>query len=285
MAIITLTTDFGTADWFVGSVKGVILGINPQVSIVDITHDVPVSDIRAGAFALLASYRCFPRHTVHLAVVDPGVGSNRMPIVVRTADYFFVGPDNGVLSFALAQEKVLEVRRLDNDAYFYHAPSVIHKPVSNTFHGRDIFAPVAARLTQNVPFDSLGEKLNDYVRLDWPQPRLGGAAGGVLRGEIIYIDRFGNAITNLDEAMVRQIGRTDVPPVKQDGRAGKTGGTPVLLLKGHPLCELKRFYQDAPAGQPLALVGSSGFLEIAVNNGNAAQELGLRVGDRVQVRV
>jgi S-adenosylmethionine hydrolase len=277
MVIVTLTTDFGTADWFVGSMKGVILGINPQVSIVDITHEVPPRDVWAAAFALAASCKCFPRLTVHCAVVDPGVGSQRGAIVVRTADYFFVGPDNGVLSFALAQEKVLEVRRLDNDVYF-------RKPVSNTFHGRDIFAPVAARLTQNVPFDSLGEKLNDYVRLDWPQPGLGGAVGGVLRGEIIYIDRFGNAITNLDEAMVRQVGRTGVPPVKQDGRAGKTGGTPVLLLKGHPLCELKRFYQEAPAGQPLALVGSSGFLEIAVNNGNAAQELGLKIGDVVEVK-
>jgi S-adenosylmethionine hydrolase len=284
MNIITLTTDFGTADWFVGSMKGVILGINPQASIVDITHEVPSRDIRAGAFALLASYRCFPRHTVHLAVVDPGVGSKRAAIAVRTADYFFVGPDNGVLSFALAQEKVVEVRRLDNDTYFYHAPSVIRKPVSNTFHGHDIFAPVAARLTQNVPFDSLGEKLNDYVQFDWPQPRLGGAVGDVLRGEIIYIDRFGNAITNLDEAMVRQVGRTGVPPVKQDARAAKTGGTPVLLFKGHPLCELKRFYQEAPVGQPLGIIGSSGFLEIAVNNGNAAQELGLKIGDVVEVR-
>ena len=256
MAIITLITDFGTADWFVGGMKGVILGINPQVSIVDITHDVPVGDIRAGAFALLASYRCFPRHTVHLAVVDPGVGSQRAAIVVRTADYFFVGPDNGVLSFALSQEKVLDVRRLDNDVCF-------RKPVSNTFHGRDIFAPVAARLTQNVPFDSLGEKLNDYVRLDWPQPRRGGAVGGVLRGEIIYIDRFGNAITNINTL---------------------AGSVSKIRVQGKVECDLKKFYQEVAPGQPLGIIGSSGFLEIAVNNGNAAQELGLKIGDVVEVR-
>jgi S-adenosylmethionine hydrolase len=258
-----LTTDFGTADWFVGSMKGVILGINPQVSIVDITHEVPPRDVRAAAFALAASCKCFPRLTVHCAVVDPGVGSQRAAIVVRTADYFFVGPDNGVLSFALSQEKVVEVRRLDNDAYFYHAPSVIHKPVSNTFHGRDIFAPVAARLTQNVPFDSLGEKLNDYVRLDWPQPRLGGAVGGVLRGEIIYIDRFGNAITNINTP---------------------AGSVSKIRVQGRIECDLKEFYQEVAQGQPLGIIGSSGFLEIAVNNGNAAQELGLKIGDVVEVK-
>lgn len=137
MNIITLTTDFGLADWFVGSMKGVILGINPQARIVDITHDVPAGDIRAGAFALLASYRCFPRNTVHVAVVDPGVGSERAAIAVRTEEYFFVGPDNGVLSFALAHENVQEVRHLQNEMLF-------RTPVSNTFHGRDIFAPVAA---------------------------------------------------------------------------------------------------------------------------------------------
>ena len=142
MAIITLTTDFGTTDWFVGSIKGVILGINPQVSIVDITHEVPVGDIRAGAFALLASCRCFPPSTVHCAVVDPGVGTSRAAIAVRTADYFFVGPDNGVLSFALTREKVVEIRRLDNNTYFYHAPSAIHSPEATRFTGATYSRPL-----------------------------------------------------------------------------------------------------------------------------------------------
>src|ERR1041384_1514346 len=202
MAIITLTTDFGMADWFVGSMKGVILGIEPRATIVDIAHEVPPGDIRAGGFALAASYRCFPRQTVHLAVVDPGVGSSRQAIAVRTADYWFVGPDNGVLSFALMQEKMLlEIRRLDNDVYS-------RKPVSSTFHGRDIFAPVAARVALGVEADALGQKLEDYVRLPWPPTKF---ELNVVTGEVVYIDRFGNAITNIDFPALARLGK---PPWK-----------------------------------------------------------------------
>jgi len=252
MSIITLTTDFGTRDWFVGSLKGVILGVNPEVTIVDIAHEIPAGDVRAGAFALLASYRCFPRSTVHVAIVDPGVGSHRAAIGVRTADYVFVGPDNGVLSFALGREKVVEIRRLDNDEYF-------RKPVCNTFHGRDVFAPVAVRLTQNIPFGSLGERLTDYVRLDWPQPR---QDGGRIRGEIVYIDHFGNAITNIELA---------------------DKGVSRLCVPDKLACEAREFYQATPGGQALTLVGSSGFLEIAVNGGNAARMFALTLGDVVEV--
>lgn len=245
MAIITLTTDFGNADWFVGSMKGVILGIEPHATIVDITHEIPAGDIRAGAFALAASYRCFPRNSVHVAVVDPGVGTKRAAIAVHTADYLFVGPDNGVLSFALAREKSVETRRLDNDAYF-------HKPVSHTFHGRDIFAPVAARLTQGVAFDSLGATLYETVRLPWPsQP------------QIIYIDRFGNAITNISVVS---------PAAKIASVAGKVE------------CGVAQCYAQVPAGKPVALIGSAGFLEIAVNGGSAAQQFGLKIGDAVEIR-
>ncbi|HUI07071.1 MAG TPA: SAM-dependent chlorinase/fluorinase [Verrucomicrobiae bacterium] len=252
MSIITLTTDFGGRDWFVGSLKGVILGVNPEVTVVDITHEIPAGDVRAAAFALRASYRCFPNNTVHVAVVDPGVGSSRAAIGVRTARYVFVGPDNGVLSFALAGETDVEIRRLDNDAYF-------RKPVSHTFHGRDVFAPVAARLTQNVPFDSLGERLTDCVRLDWPRP---GTEGGRIRGAVICIDHFGNAITNIE--LPRQgASRVCVPDKVQ--------------------CAVRRFYQDGPPNQPLALMGSSGFLEIAVNGGNAARMFALTCGDPVEV--
>ncbi|HUK81543.1 MAG TPA: SAM-dependent chlorinase/fluorinase, partial [Verrucomicrobiae bacterium] len=203
MPIIALTTDFGSSDWFVGSMKGVILGINPQVTIVDLTHEIPAGDIRAGAFALAASYKCFPRLTVHCAVVDPGVGSERAPIAVKSADYFFVGPDNGVLSYALAQEKVREVRRLDNDEYF-------RKPVSHTFHGRDIFAPAAAHLSNGVPMNSLGSEVNEFVRVAWPQVNID---GGVTHGQVIYIDRFGNCITNISSVAsnVRVAGRIECP--------------------------------------------------------------------------
>jgi len=213
MSIITLTTDFGTRDWFVGSMKGVILGINPQAVVVDITHEIPAGDIRAGAFALMASCRCFPRNTVHVAVVDPGVGSNRAAIVVRTPEYYFVGPDNGVLSWALAKEKVLEIWRVENEAY-------MRQPVSSTFHGRDIFAPVAARLTHRVLMDSLGSQLKDYARLNWPQPQV---VGGVLRGEIVYIDHFGNAVSNIES------------PAKSARK---------VRVPGKVECDSKSFYQE-----------------------------------------
>ena len=252
MSIITLTTDFGTRDWFVGSMKGVILGVNPQAIVVDITHEVPSGDIRAGAFALAVSYRYFPRNTVHVAVVDPGVGSNRAALVVKTADYYFVGPDNGVLSVALAKEKVLEVWQAENQTYF-------RRPVSSTFHGRDVFAPMAAHVTTRVLMDSLGRKLKDYARLSWPMPQV---VGGVLRGEIVYIDRFGNAISNIDSPA------TSVSKVRVADKVQ---------------CGIKRFYQEAPAGQPLAIMGSAGYLEIAVNGGNAALALGLKLGDIVEV--
>lgn len=253
MPIITLTTDFGTADWFGGSMKGVILGINPQATIVDITHDLPAGDIRTGAFALAASYRCFPRLTVHLAVVDPGVGGERIAIAVRTADYFFVGPDNGLLSFALMKEKVLEMRRIENQG-------LLRQPVSNTFHGRDVFAPIAARLTQGVLFDSLGRAHAEYLRLDSSQPKV---VGGVLSGEIIYIDHFGNCITNIS-ALAKSVTK--------------------LRAAGTIESEIRQFYHQGTPGRPVALIGSSGFLEIAVNGGRASQLLGLKIGDTVEVK-
>jgi S-adenosylmethionine hydrolase len=252
MSIITLTTDFGTRDWFVGSMKGVILGVNPQALVVDITHEVPPGDIRAGAFALAVSCRCFPRNSVHVAVVDPGVGSHRAAIVVKTSDYCFVGPDNGVLSVALAKEKVLEIWQVENEGY-------LRQPVSSTFHGRDVFAPVAARLTQRVLMDSLGRPLKDYLRLDWPKPQV---VGGLLRGQIVYIDHFGNAISNI-ESLEKSAGTVRVPDKVQ--------------------CGLKKFYQEVPAGQPLAILGSTGYLEIAVNGGHAAQKFGLKLGDPVEI--
>jgi len=253
MPIITLTTDFGTADWFVGSMKGVILGINPQATVVDITHEIAPGDVRAGAFALAVSYKYFPRLTVHVAVVDPGVGSQRAAIAARTADYLFVGPDNGVLSFALAQEKVLEILRVENEG-------LLRRPVSRTFHGRDVFAPIAARLTQQVLMDSLGTKLQDYVRLEHAEPSV---VGGVLHGEIIYIDHFGNAITNISSI----------------AKSAKR-----VRVAGRIECDIKSFYQEAAPNQPLGILGSSGFLEIAINGVNAAQSLGLKLGDAVQVK-
>src|SRR5262245_32283700 len=187
MQTITLTTDFGTRDWFVGTMKGVILGIKPRARVVDITHEIAPGDIRGGAFALMASCRYFPKGTLHVAVVDPGVGSRRRAIAVRTANSILIGPDNGVLSWALRGETIQSIRQLENRRYFL-------EPVSRTFHGRDIFAPVAAHLSRGVALERLGRELHDLVRLPWPEPV---KQREEIRGEIVYIDRFGNAITNI----------------------------------------------------------------------------------------
>lgn len=255
MSVITLTTDFGTADWFVGTMKGVIAGIEPTANVIDLTHDLPPGDIPGGAFALAASHRYFPKGTVHVAVIDPGVGSSRKAIAVQTANGVFIGPDNGVLSWALAKEKVRAIHALENEACFVC-------PVSQTFHGRDVFAPVAAHLSRGVPIQKLGPALKDFVRLAWPVPRV--RRGGI-EGEVVYIDRFGNAITNLEARLLR----------------GSDGASCQIYSRRRWNCPLRTFYQAAPPKRPVALVGSSGFLEIAINGGSAEKVLGLRVGTRV----
>jgi hypothetical protein len=258
VSVITLTTDFGTRDWFVGTMKGVVLGIQPRAKVVDITHEVPAGNIRGGAFALAAACRFFPKGTVHVAVVDPGVGSARRAIAVQTAEHWFVGPDNGVLSWALATQKVGAIHALENEAYFL-------SPVSRTFHGRDIFAPVAAHLSRGVPIGKLGPALKGFVRLDWQKPR---ELRGGIEGEVVYIDRFGNAITNLGSDLF--------------------GGAKWAVWEVHAQrrrrCPVKPFYQAVAPGCLVALVGSSGFLEIAVNGGSAEKVLGLKVGMRVLLK-
>ena len=259
MRIITLTTDFGTRDWFVGTMKGVVLGINPRAVIMDITHAIPPADIRAGAFSLMAACRYFPRGSVHLAVVDPGVGSGRRAIAVQTANYVFVGPDNGVLSWALAREQIKSIRQLENPRYFL-------KECSRTFHGRDIFAPVAAYLSRGLQWRQLGRELKDHVRLPWREPKQTG--DGIL-GEIVHIDRFGNAITNIGTGLVP---------------AGRKVTCEVMGQR-KMRCSRAAFYAAVPAGSPVAVAGSTGFLEVAVNGGSAAQKFGLAIGNRVRARI
>jgi S-adenosyl-L-methionine hydrolase (adenosine-forming) len=258
VSVITLTTDFGTADWFVGTMKGVIAGIAPTANVIDLTHDLPPGDIRGGAFALAASYRFFPKGAIYVAVVDPGIGSARKAIAVQTAKAVFVGPDNGVLSWALAKEEVRAIHALENQAYFL-------QPVSRTFHGRDVFAPVAAHLSRGVPIRKLGPPLKDFVRLPWPEPRV---RRGGFEGEVVYIDRFGNAITNLESGLLEGCGRASCQ----------------VYAKRRWTCPLKVFYQAVPPKKPVALVGSSGFLEIAINGDSAENALGLRIGTRVVIR-
>ena len=258
MSVITLTTDFGTRDWFVGTMKGVIAGIAPKARVIDLTHDLPQGDIRGGAFALAASCRYFPNGTIHVAVVDPGVGSRRKAIAVQTARSTFVGPDNGVLSWALAKEKITAIHTLENEAYFL-------QPVSRTFHGRDVFVPIAAHLSLGVAIKKVGPALRNFVRLDWPEPRK--QRGGTV-GEVVYMDRFGNAITNLESSLLRD---------------RQAASCEVYTKRGH-VCPLKAFYQATAPNTPVALVGSSGFLEITVNGGSAEKLLGVKIGTHVVVR-
>jgi S-adenosylmethionine hydrolase len=257
MHFITLTTDFGLSDWFVGTMKNVIGSLNPGASIIDITHGIPSGDIRAGAFALRSSYSFAPEGTIHVAIVDPGVGSDRQAIAVQTRRYTFVGPDNGLLSWAIAKEEVQAVHRLKNSEWFL-------QQVSRTFHGRDVFAPVAAHLSLGVPLHQLGPAQDRLVRLDWP---VAVVTEGAIQGEILYIDRFGNAITSISLEHLEQLNAAPLTVVRQ----------------GRRLCPVRDFYQSVAVGKAVAVLGSTGLLEIAVNNGNAAHRLQLKVGDRIRV--
>lgn len=259
--IITITTDFGEQDHFVGVMKGVILKINPEAVIVDINHQVNSYDVLDGAFTLAQSCHYFPAGTIHLVVVDPGVGSSRRPIVASTANYTFVAPDNGVLSLIYEREQNVEVRHATVDRYFLH-------PVSNTFHGRDIFAPVAAWLSCGVELQKFGEVVSDYAKSEFPRPRWENPS--LLKGVAIRVDKFGNVITNLRPE--------DVPQIFKEKSASFR-----LALNQR---EVTRIYSSFSAGKPseiFAVVGSSGFLEIAMNQGSAAKTLGARPGTEVAV--
>jgi len=259
--IITLLTDFGTADYFVAAVKGVILAANPQARIVDITHEIPPHDIDAGAFTLLAACSSFPTGTVHVAVVDPGVGSSRRPIMVQANKQFFVGPDNGTLSYVCDRYAGTEIVHLTNAKYF-------RDPVSATFNGRDIFAPVAAALSTGVKPSQLGEKVADYVKL---KPlRAEASANGEIVGRIIHIDRFGNCVTNI----------TPVELTTEMIAAGAKVRVKRKLVKS-----FRSFFADDTGNRDrvFALLGSAGFLEIAAREESAAKVLNAQRGDPVVV--
>ncbi len=254
---ITLTTDFGLDDWFVGTMKGVIGAICPGAHIVDLTHGVPPGDVQAGAFALASAYRYFPRGTVHLAVVDPGVGSDRPALAVKAREHLFVGPDNGLLSIAIEQLGKAEIRQITNRRWML-------EKVSQTFHGRDIFAPVAAHLSAGKRFASVGPVARAQVALNLPRPREGAEE---ISGAVVYVDRYGNAITN----------------IRNEGFQGP-GRAADVFLRSRRISRVHDCYQSVPVGKPVCVPGSAGFLEIAVNQGNAARQLRLKVGSAVAVR-
>ena len=261
MSIITLTTDFGLADGYVGTMKGVILGIDPTVTIVDISHDIAPQDVREAAYTFYAAYPYFPQGTIHVVVVDPGVGSERRAIALRTPQATFVAPDNGVLSYVVAGERVEEIVHLTNPRYHL-------SPVSHTFHGRDIFAPAAAHLARGVPLAELGEPLAEIVTFPLPRPQVG--PDGTIAGQIIHVDRFGNLITSI---MSKDL--TDHPLLREG----------IITIKGQSIRGIANNYAEGATGKLLALVGSSDHLEIAVSGGSASQTLAARVGDEVLLKV
>ena len=255
--IITLTTDYGTNDHLVGVLKGVILKINPDVQIVDITHGVTPFDLLDGATAIANAYSYFPPRTIHVVVVDPGVGTERRPLIVSGQNQYFLAPDNGVLSGVFEKEQTFLVRHLTAEHYFLH-------PVSKTFHGRDVFAPVAGWLSKNWQPGSMGEEITDFKRFALPRPK---EADGLLKGVVLKVDSFGNLITNFREE--------DLPA----GAIEK--GAINLQVGGHAVSKLVPTFALGNAGEAIAYLGSSGNLEIGVNKGSASKTLGLGRGTPV----
>ncbi|MCC6350157.1 MAG: SAM-dependent chlorinase/fluorinase [Candidatus Eisenbacteria bacterium] len=260
--LVTFTSDFGHEDWFVGVVHGVLGALAPEAIVVDLNHAISPGDIVRGAFILEAASGDFPAGTVHLAVVDPGVGTSRRALAVSARGQHFVGPDNGLLEWALAAPGA-EAHTLLEERWF-------RRPVSRTFHGRDVFAPVAAHLALGAPLAGFGPRVTDPVRLRQPHPRRDGDA---IEGRIVFIDRFGNALTDLTDQALRE----------------SFGGPPdqrlVVTLPGRVIRGLARSYGDAPVGTLLAIVGSSGRLEIAQVGGDAADRLGMGLDDPVRVHL
>jgi S-adenosylmethionine hydrolase len=261
MPLITLVTDFGSEDYFVGAMKGAILSIDSGASIVDITHEIPPQDIRAAAFNLLAVYKDFPAGTIHVAVVDPGVGSARRGIIIKCAGQCFVGPDNGLFSWICEREEKFRAVHLTNQKLFRH-------PVSNTFHGRDIFAPVAAALSSGVALEEFGPVIDDLIQLESLEP--GRAEGGVTEATIIHIDRFGNCVTNLTRGHLAE---------------DQIAGGAKLVINGREVSAIRAFFADTGEDERelFCLFGSAGFLEIAARNSSAAKALGAERGDPVLV--
>ncbi len=278
--IITLTTDFDTSDVYVGVMKGVILNINPNVQIVDITHAIPPQDIHEAAFAIRAAYRYFPKGTIHIIVVDPGVGSDRQAMVCKTDGAFYVCPNNGVLSYILQDIETEETCK--PDAVNIENPAYLLPQASNTFHGRDIFAPVAAHLSLGVPLAQIGAPIRDLVRFPVPGICI---SDGTLTGQIINVDSFGNLITNISENALVSFLLSSVSNEDAVEQLDKQMVSAKFEIIAGNTClkKLNGAYAESDAGEPLAIIGSFGLLEIAINLGNAEARLGLKNGDTVMV--
>jgi len=259
--IITLTTDFGTNDHFIGTMKGVILAIEPEAQIIDICHSVQAFDVLDGALTISQAYSYFPSGTVHMVVVDPGVGTARRPLVVTSERHHFVAPDNGVLSLIYQREQRLSVRHVTGEHYFL-------QPVSNTFHARDVFSPVAAYLAKGVDPMKFGEEVTDFVRFSAPKPKP--VNENTLRGVVLKVDRFGNLITNITPQ--------DAPMLFVE-----EPGAFKIVVGPREIREIKDAYAEGAPGEVFGILGSMGYLEIAANRGAAAQLLGVGKGTDVNI--
>ncbi|MCS7179403.1 MAG: SAM-dependent chlorinase/fluorinase [Anaerolineae bacterium] len=271
MPILTLLTDFGTEDEYVGVMKGVILSIAPVVRLVDLCHQIPPQDIRRAALLLSNAVPYFPPDTVHLAVVDPGVGTERRALAIRTPAGTFVGPDNGLFSWVLAE--IPEWTAVEIREPAYRLPRV-----SSTFHGRDVFAPAAAYLAMGLPLERLGPRVEDPVML--PPPRLE-IRERALEGEVLYADRFGNLVTSIGRLFRERDRLTLFPAFRPSGPTPARvfpASAARVILAGREVHGIRRTYGEVAVGELLALIGSSGFLEIALRQGSAATTLGVVPG-------
>lgn len=251
---VALLTDFGVKDYFVGAMKGAILSINPQAQIIEITHEIAAQNVKSASFTLRACYRNFPQNTIFIAVVDPGVGSDRRAILVETDDYFFSAPDNGLLSFIFNEAMEFRVFELINKQFFA-------EKISTTFHGRDVFAPVAAHLSNGVRPDEFGHRTTDYIRFDKPEPYF--EPNGTIIGEIIHIDRFGNLITNLtSENLPNEF---------------------VVRVNNTKIDKIRKYFAEAEKGELFVIFGSADFLEIVAFQDSAADLLGANVGAKISL--
>ncbi len=257
--IITLTTDFSYKDPFVGIMKGVILNINPFANIIDITHGISPQNVVEASFAIEMSFASFPHKTIHVVVVDPGVGSVRRPILVVTDYYYFIGPDNGVFSKIYNLTETFTVIHITSEHYFMPQRS-------STFHGRDIFAPAAAWLSKGIYISNFGDPITDYVNIPVPVPVM--PTKNIIEGEVIYIDQFGNVITNIQAQKIDEL------------LGSKPGGRLKVVVKGKE-APLKNYYSQAKDDGIYSLINSFGYLELFVRNDNASLNLGIAVGEKV----
>jgi S-adenosylmethionine hydrolase len=260
-SVITLLTDFGTRDHFVASMKGVILNINPHAHIVDLSHEVAPHDIAGAAYLLKSCYRYFPDGTVHVAVVDPGVGSSRRPLLISTSRFFFIGPDNGLFTYVCEEESGVEARHIQNRQYRLDSEG-------STFDGRDLFSPAAAWLTKGQAIGSFGALVKSYERLPITSP---GWENHVMAGQIVHVDRFGNLISNLTQFQLTEV------------RSVTKRSAPYVRLAGHTIEGLVNSYSAGAPGIPQALINSNGQLEVFVREGNAAEVLAVTRGARIEL--